>query len=74
MVNIDHDWSNSAAHEIGHMLFWGKIRQLEHVQTQYWNEYQDVTMDDFIPLSPTETKKRTLHFDDIDGLHNAYGY
>lgn len=65
-----YDVQNCAAHELGHALFAGDVYNDTDVQTKYKSEYKDVTMYGYI--STGETKKRSLHQDDIDGFKAAY--
>lgn len=79
-VNYDYSWSsngdsnkfdiqNVVTHEIGHALFSADIYYASQVGN-YYADYKEVTMYGYVSLG--ETKKRTLHQDDIDGWVAAY--
>lgn len=65
-----YDVQNSATHELGHALWAADVWNQTQVAPQYTLWWQDVTM--YIFSDKGETKKRTLHQDDIDGFSASY--
>lgn len=65
-----YDMQNVATHEIGHALYAGDIYFASDVQEVYQSEWLNVTMYGYVAKG--ETKKRSLHQDDIDGFLVAY--
>lgn len=80
-INTFYNWANSgtsgaydvqnvATHEIGHALWANDVYFSTQVAPAYTLQYKDVTMYGYAYLG--ETKKRTLHQDDIDGFSTVY--
>jgi hypothetical protein len=67
-----YDVQNAFTHEFGHALYAGDVLFPNDVSSKYPNSYTEVTMYGWMDVG--ETKKRTLHPDDSDGLIEAYRF
>lgn len=65
-----YDVQNAATHEIGHALWSDDVTDKYCAEPQYIDQWQELTM--YAWSSTGETKKRTLHQDDIDGFLASY--